>query len=150
MSSGTALSKKRGALAPRDTNGTPLQCADRRGRKPAEQTSDDIVGHDGGDQHCHDAEPDHEHAEKAKENRSRDGGKERNKYRECERTRHAGGDTADCVAHRQILTRLYFKSLPSELGIFMIIDSILLRRYATILSTDAYCVLFHRPIGHPN
>src|SRR5262245_42060041 len=147
MSSGTAPSD-RGALAPRDANGTPLQWADRRRREPAEQTSDDIVGHD--------AEPDHEHAEKAKEDRSRDCGKDRNQYRERQRTRHGGGDTADCVAHRQILTRLDFKSLPSELGIFMIVDSILLRRYATILSTDAWGstaargLPFHWPIGHPN
>src|SRR6266581_9238246 len=126
-----------GALAPRDANSTPLQCADRRGRKPAEQTSCDVVGHDGSDQYGHDAEPDHEYPEKAKEDRSRDRSKDRNKHRERERSRHAGGDTADCVAHRQILTRLNFNSLPSELGIFMIRDSKLLRRYATIMSTDA-------------
>jgi hypothetical protein len=51
------------------------------------------------------------------------------------------------VAHRQILTRLNFKTLPSELGIFMIGDSKLLRRYATILSTDACGLPFHRPNG---
>jgi hypothetical protein len=139
MSSGTAPSD-RGASA--DANSTPLQWADRRGRKPPQQTSDDIVGHDGGDQDGHDAEPDHEHTEQAKEDRGRDYGKDWDKHRERNWTRHAGGDTADCVTHRQVLTgqvltRLNFENLPSELGIFMITDSKLLRRYATILSTDA-------------
>ena len=64
---------------------------------------------------------------------------------------HAGGDTADCVAHRRILTELNFKSLPSELGIFMIDDlEVARRRYAIILSTDVCGLPFHRPIGHPN
>src|SRR3954454_20004003 len=130
MSNGTTPSN-RGGLAPRDTNGTPFQCADRGGREPAQQTSNNIVGHDGGYQHGHDAEPDHEHSEKAKKDRSRDRGKDGNEDRECERTRHAGGDTADCVAHRQILTRLNFKSLPTEVCIFMISDSKLLGRYST-------------------
>src|SRR5262249_18294630 len=35
-----------------------------------------------------------------------------------------------------------YRSLPSELGIFMIVDSILHRRYTAILSTDAYGVPF--------
>src|SRR5689334_14820311 len=109
MSSGTTPSD-RGALA--DANGPTLQRADRRGRKPAKQTSDDVVGHDGGDQYGHDAEPDYEHPKQTKQDRSRDGGKDRNKHRERKRTRHGGGDTADCVAHRQILTRLNIKSLP--------------------------------------
>ena len=42
------------------------------------RASDDIVGHDGGDQYGHDAEPDHEHSEKAKEDRSCNHGNDRN------------------------------------------------------------------------
>src|SRR5262245_39152721 len=105
MSNGTAPSDRRG-LAPRDANGTPLQWANRRGSEPTEQASDDIVGHDSGDQDGNNAEPNYKYAEQAKENCSRDCGKDRNKHSEREGTRHAGGDTADCVAHRHILTRV--------------------------------------------